>query len=142
MGRREEAIVVDADAMAKAGGTEGYAKTSEDIARHAFNDWKAGISRQGPRDLLHHTDRLLWNLEVLNLAGCGQLRLPSGLRGEVVALKERLSLGARTRLTRCRTVQDHVDAIFEVQKDLLSACVAQSLGDFGRKLVQASDDDD
>ncbi|MBO0732422.1 MAG: hypothetical protein J2P57_24380 [Acidimicrobiaceae bacterium] len=141
MWRREEAGVADSGEAAKADGPEAYAKTSQEITRHAFDGWKTGILQQGPRDLLHRTDQLLWELEMLNLAGCGRRRLPSGLRDDVVSLEGRLSLEASNRLDRCRTVQDHLEAIFEVQEHLLRACVAHSLGDLGRQLLLAPDDD-
>ena len=142
MGRREQEGVADSEPTANGEGPDAYAKTSQEIARHAFDGWKTDILRKGPRDLLHRTDQLLWELEMLNLAGCGPQRLRSGLRGDVDQLKERLPLEARYRLGRCRTVQDHLEAIFEVQEYLLRACVAQRFGESGRQLLLAADDDD
>ncbi|MBO0688158.1 MAG: hypothetical protein J2P40_01105 [Candidatus Dormibacteraeota bacterium] len=99
-----------------------FTTCSEDMIRNAVAGTKARARRRGPRAALALTDRLLGQLEELNLDGRGNQRLPARIRGELAEIGPALSANAHARLEASRTVQECLDAIFDVQEELLGAC--------------------
>ncbi|MBO0689904.1 MAG: hypothetical protein J2P40_10070 [Candidatus Dormibacteraeota bacterium] len=99
-----------------------FSTCSDDMIRNAVAGTKAGARRRGPRAVLAQTDRLLGQLEELNLDDRGNQKVPAVVRRELAEIGPVLSSDARGCLERSGTVQECLDAIFDVQAELLGAC--------------------
>ena len=99
-----------------------FSTCSDDMIRNAVAGTKASARRRGPRAVLALTDRLLGQLEELNLDNRGSQKMPAVVRRELAEIGPFLTSGARRRLERSGTVQECLDAIFDVQEELLGAC--------------------
>jgi hypothetical protein len=99
-----------------------FSTCSDDMIRSAVAGTHASARRRGPRAALALTDRLLGQLEELNLDDRGDHKVPAGVRRELAEIRPLLSSDARAGLDRSRTVQGCLDAIFEAQEELLGAC--------------------
>jgi hypothetical protein len=108
---------------------------NEDMVRNAVEG--SGGRRRAPREALARTDHLLGVLEELNLEDRGAHRLPRTVGREVEEIRALLSPQAQTRFTGCRTVQEYLDATFDVQEELLGACAWAARLDAGWDLPLA-----
>ena len=102
--------------------TRDFSTCSDDMVRNAVEGTKDGARRRGPRAALARTDQLLGQLEELNLDDRGTQQLPATVGDELAEISALLSQGGRARLAECRTVQECLDGLFDVQEELLDAC--------------------